>query len=60
MTLGDILEHAANKDLAHQGKQKISYSEKIENDKLEIILSSEIFPEAFIKCEVPLFFINGI
>lgn len=53
MTLGDILKQACNKDLAHNGKNGISYKEIFENDKMIIRLTSTEFPESFITCEIP-------
>lgn len=52
MTLGDILQSAAIKDLAGLNKNKLLYMESIKDGKFGIKLSS-MFEEGFIECELP-------
>jgi len=53
MDLGEILKQAATKDLSHNGKKGIAYTELINSGKFEIKLSSSVYPEAFIECSLP-------
>lgn len=53
MTLGEILQHAAIKDLAGLQKNQLLYTERIVEDKFEIRLTSLVFKEAFIECSIP-------
>lgn len=51
MTLGDILQQAAIKDFAWEGKNGVMYSELIVNGKFQIKLSCSIEKDAFAECE---------
>lgn len=53
MTLGEVLQTAVSKDLAHGGKKGMVYTEFINNGKFECKLSSSLYPEASIECSAP-------
>lgn len=52
MTLGDILQSAAVKDLSGLGKNKLLYMESVKDGKFWIKLSS-MFEEGFLECQLP-------
>lgn len=52
MTLGDILQSAAVKDLAGEHKNKLLYMESVKEGRFEIKLSS-MFEEGYIECQLP-------
>lgn len=52
MTLGDILQSAATKDLAGENKNKLLYIESVKDVKFNIKLSS-MFEEGFLECSLP-------
>lgn len=54
MNLGNILEIAAEKDLAFKDKKNgLHYREFVEDGKFQIKFSCKSFPEASIDCSVP-------
>ena len=53
MNLGDILKHAAVKDLSGKNKNQLIYTEQIVDDKFEIRLTSLTHKDAFIECSIP-------
>lgn len=53
MTLGDILQQAAVKDLAHNHMNGMLYSELVVDGKFEIKFTCDKFKEASIECSVP-------
>lgn len=57
MTLGDILQDACKRDLAHNGQNAISYTESVKNGLMTIKLESKLYPESFITCSIPY---NGL
>lgn len=53
MTLGDILENVAKKDMAGGKKHGLIYEEKYVDGNIKISLRSETDPDAFLHCSVP-------
>lgn len=53
MTLGEILQEACKKDLAHNGENAISYTETVKGEIMTIKLESKLYPESFITCSIP-------
>ncbi|SRR6266566_467976 len=53
MTLGNILEEVAKKDIAGGKKLDLLYEEKEEDGKFKIRLLSQSDPDAYIHCSVP-------
>jgi hypothetical protein len=53
MTLGEILEDIANKDIAGGHRMDLIYEEKVSDGKFKIRLISDTDRDAFIHCSVP-------
>lgn len=53
MTLGNIISEVIKKDLSGLNKNKLIYSETINDGKFEIRLTSLVHKEATIECSIP-------